>query len=432
MLLVPLAMAVVPSLALAHHISGTVYCDVDGDGVIDVPGDTALSGIGVKMTSLDAQPGQMFTTTTNGSGFYNVNLPGRTDRYRVELTGLPGGWTIVVPLGGTYTIQIITQSSQDHADNVNFLIQGCAPTTTTTSTTSTSTTTTSTSTTTTTSTSTTTTSTSTTTTVTTTTATTSTSTTTTSTATSSTTTLCVCPGIPFLTYGDAKIGNAGEVYGSLAANQPGARISIGKYVFMADGTEVIGDSVRILERADVFRVLGNTLSISPDATVRDGTGSATIPVVDPFCSLPPLTCGGPDVQVLPFEDIGPLAPGSYGSVRVANTGTLRLAPGTFDFCQLQVGRSGTVHAEGPTTINVQRTVRIGNAAGLLAPSPTTPIHLNVEGKLVRMGQAAHVQAFLTAPNALVRLGRTSLFQGSFCIGELGNDKHIRIECPCTP
>jgi hypothetical protein len=57
------AVLLAASPVLAHHISGTVYCDQDLDGTIDA-GDTPVSGIDILITSIDAQPGQMFSQTT--------------------------------------------------------------------------------------------------------------------------------------------------------------------------------------------------------------------------------------------------------------------------------------------------------------------------------------------------------------------------------
>src|SRR5215468_1629044 len=174
-----LAFFVAASPVLAHHISGTVYCDEDSDGVIDIPGDTPIVGVVAVATSLDVSPGSQFSDGTDATGLYYIPLPARTDRYTVELVGLPGSFNVVVPPGGTYTIQIITASANDHKDGVDFLVQGCAvpPTTTPTSTTTTTAP--------------------------------STSSTVTTTTTSTTTTLffCNCPATPFLVARDAKVGN---------------------------------------------------------------------------------------------------------------------------------------------------------------------------------------------------------------------------------
>src|SRR5262245_35243577 len=109
------AVLLAASPVLAHHISGTVYCDQNVNGMIDAS-DTPIPGVEVDITSLDVQPGLLFTQDTDASGAYNIPLPARTDRYRVELVGLPAGFTVVIPPGGFYVIQIITQTSQDHAD----------------------------------------------------------------------------------------------------------------------------------------------------------------------------------------------------------------------------------------------------------------------------------------------------------------------------
>src|SRR5262245_61424729 len=128
------------SPVLAHHIGGTVRCDNDHDGMIDVPGDTPLDGITVRITPIDVQPGLTFTHTTDANGAYEVGLPARTDRYLVELINLPAGFSVVVPGGGTFTVQIITGGPLDHKDDVDFLLEGCSPTTTTTTSTTTTTT----------------------------------------------------------------------------------------------------------------------------------------------------------------------------------------------------------------------------------------------------------------------------------------------------
>src|SRR5262245_2921229 len=120
------------SPALAHHISGKVKCDKDNDGKFELE-DTALPNILVRATSQVANPGETFTDLTNSSGFYQIDLPARSDTYLVEVINLPSGFSVVLPAGGTHTVVIITgNTSTDHKDGVDFLLQGCKPTTTTT------------------------------------------------------------------------------------------------------------------------------------------------------------------------------------------------------------------------------------------------------------------------------------------------------------
>src|SRR6516162_7312336 len=126
------------SSAFACHVSGTVYCDENTNGVVDIPGDLPIPGVTVGATSLDLMSGQ-YTATTDASGSYDIVLPTQSDRYLVGPIGLPAGLTVVVPSGGTYTAQIVVDTAQDHVDGLDFLVQGCAPTRTSTSTTTTTT-----------------------------------------------------------------------------------------------------------------------------------------------------------------------------------------------------------------------------------------------------------------------------------------------------
>lgn len=128
------------SVASACHVSGTVYCDENSNGVIDIPGDLPVPGVTVGATSLDLMSG-LFTAVTDSSGSYDIVLPTQSDHYLVEPVNLPAGLTVVVPSGGSYTAHIVVNTSQDHLDDANFLVQGCAPTTTTSTSSTTSTTT---------------------------------------------------------------------------------------------------------------------------------------------------------------------------------------------------------------------------------------------------------------------------------------------------
>jgi hypothetical protein len=409
-LAVVLTLLALGSPALAHHISGTVYCDQDSDGVIDVPGDTPIIGVAVLATSLDVSPGQEFSDGTDGSGFYNIPLPARTDRYRVELIGLPGGFSVVVPGSGSYVIQIITASSQDHADGVNFLVQGCAPVpTTTTSTTSSSTT------------------------STVPTSSTSSSTTSSTTTSSTTTTLftCNCPAVPFLVARDAKVNNDGTVSASFGASNPGGRVRFSRDVTMPDGTSVIGDTVVIGVGSSVSQVLANTPAINPRAVVRNGTGVPVLPIINPFCSLPPIACGTDPVQVSPGDTLGPLAPGMYGSLRVMNGARLLLDSGEFTFCDIKMGRNGIITTAPGTLINVTGNVTIGSGSRVGPATGTEPVMVNVAGRSIRVSQGAVANAGFVGPAARISFGRDSLLLGCFCTDKSKSDKHITLACP-TP
>jgi hypothetical protein len=396
-----LALLLAASPALAHHIAGFVYCDQDADGVIDTPGDTPIVGLVAVATSLDVAPGSQFTDGTGSFGEYNIALPQRTDRYRVELTGLPAGVTVIVPAGGAYVIQIVTGTAQDHVDDLDFLAQGCGRTTTSTTTTTTSTS--------------------------------PPSTTVTTTTSTTTTTLffCNCPATPFLSAREVKVNNDGTIGASVGANDPGGRVRLGKGVTMPDGTTITGDAVYIGNGSNVSSVLGNTALIHPDVVVRNGTGPAVLPIVDPFCALPAIACGSQDLQVSPGETLGPLAPGTYGRLRVLNGASVVLSAGEFTFCEVRTGRNAVITTLGPATLDVAGDVSIGTASRLGPESGTEPVRVNVGGRSVRVSQSGAANAAFIAPGARISFGRNAFLLGCFCTDRTKSDKHITLACP-TP
>jgi hypothetical protein len=395
-----LGLLVAASPVLAHHVSGTVYCDENWSGSIDA-GDTPIAGVKAVATSLDAVPGQQADTFSDANGAYYILLFQRTDRYLVNLTGLAGGLTVVVPSGGSYTVQIITASANDHVDGLDFLVQGCAPPTTTTSTTSTSA------------------------------PTTSTSTTTSTTTTTSTVPVCECLATPFLAARDLRLNNDGDIRGSVGVNDPSGHLRLGKAVTMPDGTSVTGDTVLLGNGASVYQTFANTLLAGPGSVVRDAKAAATLPIVSPYCGLPAITCGTTDVLVSPGQRVGPLPPGVYGRLRVLNGGAVTLSPGTFTFCDVKTGRGATIMTLGPASIDVERDVVIGTDSRLGPDSGSAPVLVNVAGKMVRVSQSGVANAAFVAPAARISFGRDAHLVGCFCTDRAKSDKHITLECPAS-
>ena len=107
------AMLTAASISHAHHISGTIYCDTDYDGQIDNPGDSKINNITFKAVSQDANPGETFTdtrrirTASTASG----SRRGPTATWSCPLS-LPGGWTIVLPVGGSYLSRSLRETAR--------------------------------------------------------------------------------------------------------------------------------------------------------------------------------------------------------------------------------------------------------------------------------------------------------------------------------
>ncbi|MBI3767086.1 MAG: hypothetical protein HY271_01180 [Deltaproteobacteria bacterium] len=116
----------------AWHIDGHVFCDQNGNQMIDA-GDTPLNSVGILITSLTFPPGTTFPATTNSAGFFFVALPDHDDDYRVELTGtgLPGGASTIVPSSGAYgvaPVAAIHLQASAFAATADFLVNGCVAT----------------------------------------------------------------------------------------------------------------------------------------------------------------------------------------------------------------------------------------------------------------------------------------------------------------
>ena len=83
---------------------------------------------------------------------------------------------------------------------------------------------------------------------------------------------------------------------------------------------------------------------------------------------------------------------------------------------MKAGRNARVEVTGATqtTVNVVGTFRLLNDTffGPVLGTPT-PI-LNVAGKVVRVSQSSKLEAFVSAPNALFKVGRSGNVTGGFC------------------
>jgi hypothetical protein len=214
----------------------------------------------------------------------------------------------------------------------------------------------------------------------------------------------------------------------VGANNLGSRVRLGKDVILADGSTLIGDTVQIGNASSVDDVLTNHLLRGQSVTIRGSIGVPSLPIVTPFCTIPPISCGGMDIIVPPNQSQGPLAPGTYGRVKVLNGATLTLAAGTFTFCEIKMGRNANLTTVGFATVNVERNVIIGTASHLGPAVGTTPVPINVAGKKVRVSQSAVANAAFVAPFARITFGRDANLRGCFCTEGAKSDKHITLEC----
>lgn len=233
----------------------------------------------------------------------------------------------------------------------------------------------------------------------------------------------------------SKINNDATVHGGISVNNPHGMIKTGKNVVTTDGSLLVADYVQLGNAANVFGVETNNLRLGQSVTVRNGSGllpppAPPLPLQQDFCALPaPIACGTQGIIVFPGEQAGPLPPGTYGSVRVLNGGTLRLAPGQFTFCSVKIGRGSLLLTDDQTVIDIESSLYVGSGAycgpeDIADPTP----NINVAGSGARVSQGGTLRAAVTAPHAKLTFGRDSTLLGCFCASQQKSDKHITLTC----
>lgn len=218
-------------------------------------------------------------------------------------------------------------------------------------------------------------------------------------------------------------------------NRPHALLRTGKNVWVTDGSQFFGDRMILGNATSAWGVQTNLFRTGQSVTVRNGSGvnpppTGSLPAVSNLCgNFPSFTCGGPDVRVLPGQVVGPLAPGTYGRVQILDGAELILDAGTFQICDLKMGRYGRFVTRGITTINVVGNLTVGSGCygGPETANDATPI-LNIGGTKVRVSQGATLQAAVDAPFAKLTFGRDSTLLGCFCGQQMKSDKHITMIC----
>jgi hypothetical protein len=207
-----------------------------------------------------------------------------------------------------------------------------------------------------------------------------------------------------------------------------SKFKFGKNTTMADGTSVTADTVKIGSGSSVDDVFTNNLRPSFDATIRGTVSPVTLPVIDPFCTLPEFTCGTEDVIVpIGATQLG-LAPGAYGRLNVGDGATLLLPElGTYTFCSIKIGRFAQVKSPQQITINVTGKFQMGQAS-FLGTTTGAPLILNSSGPLIRVSQDAVLNAAVTAPFAKFKIQRDGTLRGCLCSERFSTDKHVTLLC----
>ena len=148
-------------------------------------------------------------------------------------------------------------------------------------------------------------------------------------------------------------------------------VRIGEQVTMQQpGSRVVGDTVRLANKASVYNVVDNFLiNKSRKATIR---GTITTPMTIPFLTLPTLPSVTPGTAAVEVAkgSTRTLGPGAYGKVHVNARATLILTGGLYQLLSLDVEQAATVIFRAATEIRIKDELDTGNRAKMI-PDPAS-------------------------------------------------------------
>lgn len=232
---------------------------------------------------------------------------------------------------------------------------------------------------------------------------------------------------------DGVTVQSGDVAANLASTGP----------WLGDAAEVsIGQNVTFANTKS--RILGDTLFIGQGTTAHDvgyneltGTGTVqgqqsspqTLPLLAPFISMPEITVGTENIDV-PANGNYTLTPGSYGSLHVADGGSVVFSGGLYSFSEWNVSDNSKLSFAAASEVRIAGRALVGmhSYVGPVANSGITPKQIvifvagvnadnNVLGglgpKAATFGPYATVGANVVALNGTLLIRERSLAVGSF-------------------
>lgn len=232
-----------------------------------------------------------------------------------------------------------------------------------------------------------------------------------------------------------RFNNDSFIIGNVGANLPGGLMRFGRNSCQGtkELTPCVGNSVAVSADRVVIGELSsiagsecNRLKLGPGAQVRNSPlFSVSLPLVsnDPtlVCgAFADVNCGGPDVSV-PELGSQVIPPGSYNGLLVGNGATITLGAGAYNFCSVKIGSNVQGNMDEATVLNVVGKFSVGS--GTTLETGGAPFALNSEGRLVRLSQAAVIEAEVRAPFGKIKQQRNAVIRGCSCSDSLTADKN---------
>ena len=206
----------------------------------------------------------------------------------------------------------------------------------------------------------------------------------------------------------------------------------------ANGAAPVADTVRLSNRVTVGDVYANHLLAPRGASFRFpaipfaffGSGRTLFAALP---ELPALGCGSASGAFVFVTHRTSLTPGTYGSLLATSDADIELAPGTYRFESIKLGKRATLLADGPVTVNVCGDLRLSSLAriGFRNEGRASDFLLNVAGPNVAFSHGTDVTAIVRAPNARLRLGALQRLRGQFIANAVTSGPKVEMTCETT-
>jgi len=242
-------------------------------------------------------------------------------------------------------------------------------------------------------------------------------------------------GYAWLANTKIRFNNDSHIVGNVGANLPGGMVRFGRNSCQgtSEANPCIGNSVAVSadrivigEFSSIAGTESNVLRLGVGAIVRNPPLlTVSLPLVsnDPaqVCgAFADVDCtGGSGLSIAEGANTA-IAPGVYGALVVGNGAVLTMGPGSYTFCSVKIGSNVTAAVDEAAVVNVVGKFSMGS--GAILASSGSPFVLNVEGSLVRLSQAAVLEAEVRVPNGKIKMQRASTIRGCSCSNSLVSDK----------
>jgi hypothetical protein len=260
--------------------------------------------------------------------------------------------------------------------------------------------------------------------------------------------------------------NVGTSCASPNPNSSCGTLSLDRTLF-GDGSQIAADAVKFTKPgADVFQVFRNNGSPLDNVAVRQPPivgfqtpliagscepGCTPKPaVIERMCSFPdpfPACTAGKDVVVQPSGDcsIGDTTPGnkrcdlpagSYGVLDVRNDARVILGSGTFNFCEVKIGKGAEMLATTALILippGPDSAFRVNNGSTVGFECGDITVLLKGPG-VISLGKQSRITARICAPEANISLGHSNRLVGQFVgdtiVADVGNEGRCCGRCVC--